>query len=120
MDAGTIIIETRLREPIANKAIQKIRTKTNNISDEQTDPLIQDDVGYPDDATLFIEKDTCEQMCDRMGNYDIVTETRELKIQWLNVLLVIHAGRGPKEELPPPFGQIKFTKGGTIIGRKYT
>ena len=57
-------------------------------------------------------------MCDRMGNYDITTETRELKMQWVRVHLLTHAGRGPKEELPPPFGRIKFTTGGTILGKE--
>ena len=47
-----------------------------------------------------------------MGNYDIAEETRELTIQWIAVLLLVHAGEGPKKELPPPFGQIKTRHGG--------
>ena len=42
-------------------------------------------------------KDTREQMCERLGNYDISTETSELKIQWINALLV-HAGREPEKK----------------------
>ena len=40
-------------------------------------------------------------MCERLGNYDISTETREPKIQWANALLIVHAGREPKDEMPP-------------------
>ena len=81
--------------------------------------LIQDDVGCADGATLFMTRDNREQMCDRVGNYDISTEARELKIQWINVLLLMHAGIEPQEELPPPIGQIKFSTRGAIIGRGY-
>ena len=44
--------------------------------------IIQNDIGYADDTQLLIEKDTHEQLCERIGNYDIAAETRELKIQW--------------------------------------
>ena len=82
------------------------------------DLVIQDNVGYDDGATLFIENDTREQMCERMGNYDISTETREIEIQWAKVLLLAHAGREPKEELPPPFDQIRFIQRGAIMRKE--
>ena len=63
-------------------------------------------------------EDNHEQMCERLGNYDISTETSELKIQWINVLLLVHAGREPKEEMPPPFDRINFSQGGTILGKE--
>ena len=50
------------------------------------------------------------------GNYDIAPETRGLEIQWANVLRLPHTGREPTSELPPPFDQIQFITGGTIIG----
>ena len=78
---------------------QKLRTKTTN-SDEETDLLIQDDAEYADDATLFVETDDREQMCERVGNYDIATETREIKIQFDNVLLLIHAWWRTEERTP--------------------
>ena len=53
-----------------------------------------------------------------MGNYDMATETRELKIQWIKVLLLTHAGGEPITELSPPFGQIEFITGGTILGKE--
>ena len=53
-----------------------------------------------------------------MGNYDIATETRELKIQWARVLLQTQAEREPTSELPPPFDQIEFATGGTILGKE--
>ena len=57
-------------------------------------------------------------MCERLGNYDISTETRELKIQWINGLLLVRAGREPQEQMPPPFDQIKFSQWGTILGKE--
>ena len=53
-----------------------------------------------------------------MGNYDIETETRELKVQWVKVLPLTHAGGEPTADLPPPYAQIKFITGGTMRGRK--
>ena len=80
------------------------------------DLLIEDDVEYADDAQLFMGNDNREQMCERMGNCDISTETRELKIQWPKVLQLVHAGRAPEEEMPPPFDQIRFVRWGAILG----
>ena len=54
-------------------------------------------------------------MCERKGNYDISTETREIKIQRAKVHLLVHTGREPKKETPPPFDQIKISQGGTIL-----
>ena len=65
-----------------------------------------------------MEHDNREEMCERLGNYDVSTETRELKIQWGNVLLIVHTGREPKEELPPPFDKIKYSQCGTILGKE--
>ena len=56
-------------------------------------------------------------MCGRLGNYDISTETRGLEIQWIKVQLLVHAGKEPKAEIPPPFDKIKFSQGGTILGK---
>ena len=81
-------------------------------NNEQEDLLNQDDLEYADDANLHIEHDAREQLFERMGNYDISTETRDLKIQWVNVLLRTHAGSEPAEELPPPFDQIMLSTGG--------
>ena len=72
---------------------------------------MQDDVGYADDAQLFIENDNREQICERRRNYDISTETRELEIQWATVLLLVHAWGGD------PFDQIRFNQGGAILGK---
>ena len=55
-------------------------------------------------------KDDHGQMCERLGDYDISTETSELKIQWTKVLPLVHAVREHKAEMPPPFDQIKFTR----------
>ena len=55
--------------------------QTANMQTNRLDCLIQDDMGYADDATLLIEKDTHGQIFGRMGNYDVITEARELNIQ---------------------------------------
>ena len=47
---------------------------------EHNDLAAQDEIEYADNATVLIEKDTRGKMRGRVGNYDIVTETRELKI----------------------------------------
>ena len=85
---------------------------------KQTDPIIKDDLEYADDTRLLIENDNRGQMCERIGNYDISTETREIEIQWAKVLLLAHAGREPKEELPPPFDQIRFIQRGAIMRKE--
>ena len=71
---------------------------------------------YADDTAIFTERDNHGKMCERMGNCAIATETIEIKIQWVKVLILMHAWGEPKEELPPPFGLNKFRPGGTIIG----
>ena len=86
VDARTILLRARLREQIeGDKTKQELRIKTNNTDERQVGILIQDDVGYEDDATLITERGNRDQMCDRWGNYDIATETRELKIQGVKV-----------------------------------
>ena len=108
-----IILGKRVQEPAEeegkSKKTQRLRTRTSRDGADPEDYIIPDDVEYADAAQLFIEKDTHGQMCERLGNYDISAETRELKIQWINVLIV-HLGREHKEEMPPPFGQIKFSQ----------
>ena len=96
--------------------MHELRIKTNNAAEWKIDLLIQDDLDYAYDATICMERDNHQQMRERMRNYDIATETRDFKIQWVKVLLLMHTGTDPKEELPPPFGLIKFSTGGTIIG----
>ena len=118
VDSRTITLEARLGESIeSDKKPHQIGAKTND-SEKQTDLLIQDDSEYADDARLFIANGNLEQMCERMGNYDISAQTRDLEIQWAKVPLLVHAGRGPKEELPLPLDQIRFSQGGTILGKE--
>ena len=80
--------------------------------------LIQNDLEYADDTQLFMEKDTHGQICERIGNYDIATESRHLKIQWGKVELLRPERRKLKKSLPPPFDLIKHNCTGTIIGKK--
>ena len=82
------------------------------------DLLIQDDIEYAYDATVLIENGTNEQICERMGRYDIITETRELDVQWGNALILTRANKRPQKRLPPPFCQIKYRSGGTILGKE--
>ena len=57
-------------------------------------------------------------MCERIGNYDISTETRELQIQWAKVQLLRHEKHKLRKSPPPPFGQIKQDRTGAILGRE--
>ena len=50
--------------------------------------IVQNALEFADGTQLFIEHDTTEQMNERIGNYDIVTETRRLAIQWSKVELL--------------------------------
>ena len=118
-----IILGTCLQDPTEEDGGEQKQHRITRISRheaEQENYIIQDDVEYADDAQLFMEKDTHEQMCARLGNYSISSETRELNIQRINVLLLVHAGREPKEATPPPFDQIKFSQGGVYWEKRYT
>ena len=50
-----------------------------------------------------------------MGNYDIITETRELKIYWGQVSLLPRSRQQPDGQLPSLFDVVKHLKGGTIL-----
>ena len=54
----------------------------------------------------------------RIGNYDIVTETRRLAIQWSKVELLRKGTNKHKYDLPPPFNEIKHKSIGTILGKE--
>ena len=86
MDIRTVILETSLQktqETTGKKENQRFRTgKEQQASEGAKNQIVQNDLEYADDKQLLIERDTHEQMCERMGNYDIATETRELDIQW--------------------------------------
>ena len=87
---------------------QRFQTnETQQAPGELKDQIVRNDLQYSDDAHLLIEKDTHEQICERTGNYDIITETRELKIHWGELVLLKHTGGGEMGKSPPPFGQIK-------------
>ena len=57
-------------------------------------------------------------MNERIGNYDIVTETRRLTIQWSKVELLKKGTNKQKFDLPPPFNEIKQKSAGTILGKE--
>ena len=56
-------------------------------------------------------------MNERIGNYDIVTETRRLTIQWSKVELLRREKHKLKDALPPPANEIKHKSTGTILGK---
>ena len=80
--------------------------------------IVQNALEFADDAQLFIEHDTEEQMNERIGNYDIITETRRLNIQWGKVELLRKRTNKQKYDLPPPFNEIKHKSIGTILGKE--
>ena len=82
--------------------------------------IVQNALEFADDTQLFIEQDTEEQMNERIGNYDIVTDTRRLMIQWDKVELLRKGTDKQKYDLPPPFDEIKHKSTGTILGKKST
>merc|ERR1712112_544017 len=83
----------------------------------QDQQIVQNAIVFADDTKLLSENDTHEQMNERMGNYDIITETRHLEIQWGKVLLMRRDKEKHRKELPPPFGKIKHQNSGTILGK---
>ena len=62
--------------------------------------IVQNALEFADDTQLFIEHDSEEQMNERIGNYDIVTETRRLTIQWSKVELLKKGNNKQKLDLP--------------------
>merc|ERR1712112_76719 len=83
----------------------------------QDQQKVQNAIVFADDTKLLSANDTHEQMNERMGNYDIITETRHLEIQWGKVLLLRRDKEKRRKELPPPFGKIKHQNSGTILGK---
>ena len=57
-------------------------------------------------------------MDERIGNYDIITETRRLNIQWGKVELLRKRTNKQKYDLPPPFNEIEHKSIGTILGKE--
>ena len=66
MDIGTTITGTyikKVQEEKRNEGKQRFQPNaTQPTHEEITDLLIQDDMGYADDAQLHIERDTREQL----------------------------------------------------------
>ena len=86
VDRRTIIIETHLEGSVwtqRGKEIHQVQTNEATQTKEGTKHhIIQNEIEYADDTKLLIEKDTHGRLCERIENYDIITETRDLKIQW--------------------------------------
>ena len=57
-------------------------------------------------------------MNERIGNYDIITETRQLTIQWNKVYLLRRERHKLRMALPPPFDKIHHQSTGTILGKE--
>ena len=77
---ATVITQTTYRG-INNKT--ENRNLNNGDSDmrrerekEQNHQIVQNALEYANDAQIFIAKGTHEQICERLGNYDIITATR--------------------------------------------
>ena len=88
VDTRTVILETSLtktQDAKSGRGAQRFMTEKHNRQRRKKNQIVQNDLEY---AQLLMGSDTHEQMCERMGNYDIATETRELKIQWIKVELL--------------------------------
>ena len=101
------------------KKMQKFQTGKSKQTVEGTEnQIIQNDLEYAGDTQLLMGRDTHEQMCERIGNYDIETETRDLKIRCAKVDLLRLGRNKPTQPLPPPFDHIKQGIKGTILGKE--
>ena len=109
----------RTRKEMENQTIKytKQDTEKETKRSHQDQQTVQNAIVFADDTKLLSENDTHEQMNERMGNYDIITETRHLKIQRGKVLLLRRDKEKHRKELPPPFGKIKHQNSGTILGK---
>ena len=93
----------RLTKNRKRKRKQKFQTGgTKQIPEEKENQIAQNGLEYADDTQLLIEKDTHEQMCAGIGNYDISTETRELKIRWAKVGILSRAAKKAQETIHTP------------------
>ena len=82
----SITIGTEYRRAETNNEMQVLRAGNTDQEEanngETNQRKVQNALEFADDTQLFIENGTEEQMNERIGNYDIVTETRRLTIQW--------------------------------------
>ena len=88
----TVIIREYYQKTERNTEKQTLRKTDAGRTDEEQKSterqIVQNALEFADDAHLFIEHDTREQMNGRIRNYDIITETRRLTIQWNKVHLL--------------------------------
>ena len=110
----TIILKTTYRGINGKTERRHIYTTDTDIDQEERakrdHQIVQNDLEFADDTQLFIAKDTHEQMCGRIGNYDISTETRHLAIQWGK--LSCYDEKDTNWKNPPPRPLIRYN---TII-----
>ena len=97
VDTRTIILRKKPPTRTRQKTSQKTTQVKNNLRADQRDMLIQDDVEYADGATLLIAKDIHGRICERMGNYVIITETWGAQDTMEKVLILIRERKKPKE-----------------------
>ena len=74
----------RTKKETENQTIRILKQETTGNTEKslQNQQNVQNAIVFADDTKLLSENDTHEQMNERMGNYDIIAETRHLKIQW--------------------------------------
>ena len=101
----TITIGTEYRRNDKKEEMQMIKEEKQENENEYK--IVQNALEFADDTQLFIEHDSEEQMNERIGNYDVVTETRRLTIQWSKVELHKKGNNTKKLDLPPPLNEIK-------------
>ena len=112
----TIMIGTEYRKTNNNRETQII--KEENPEEGNKHKIVQNALEFADDTQLLIEHDTEEQMNERVGNYDIVTETRRLQLHRGKVVLLRKGTNRQKEDMPPPFNEVKRESIGAILGEE--
>ena len=84
------------------------------------DWLAPGDIEFAEAATVLIDQDSYEQICGRMVNYDVVTETRDLEIEWENALLLTKNSKILENSCHIPLSKSNARMADRNLERKYT
>jgi len=107
-----------------NSLIQNAHDETNNETlthnDQHEQKEREDSVIYADGANSINEHDTPQQIATKLQNYDMITITRQVGINWGKVHIITRNRnrRKIKPHLRSPFNQLKIATSGKVLGKK--
>ena len=80
----------------------------------------EDAILYSDDTNLILyNNEEQTRKITRLNNYAKVTTSRQLKINWVEVLLLTRKTKGnPHRALPHPYKEMQTNNIGTVLGKK--